>query len=745
MNGYCTQSLQTYVMRQYIVCSIFLAFLFLFSLVQAQFPTRNQNSPMNQSSPIDQSFEVAQEPCGTMLHRHHQLQNDPLVVQNYALVSHQQNDWIRKNGENYRAGGITTIPVVVHVVYLSQAQNISDAHIQSQLDILNEDFRRLNADTVNTPSAFAPLMADCQIEFCLARRDPDGNPTTGIIRKQTYHPTFGMLDNVKFDSTGGSDAWPRDQYLNIWVCNLFGGLYGYAQFPGGPAATDGIVVDYLNFGDINVLAPFDLGRTATHEVGHWLGLYHTWGDDNGSCGGNDNVADTPNQADYSLGCPSFPLSDNCSPNTPGVMFMNYMDYSDDACSNGFTQGQSAVMQSVLSTSRQSILNSDGCVLPLLPPTDAAVQEITAPIDSSCASSITPEFVLFNWGMDTLTSLDLNWQIDAGTIQTQTWTGSLPSLSGTTISLPPQNINVGGHSLTIFTSDPNGTLDGNTLNDTLNGIFVIQSPSPGDPPPFFRDFEPQGFPPAGISIDNPDLDGTWEKSLFAGAGNSSYAALIFFYGYELLGEHDRLNLPIMDFSNGSSPNLSFDLSYRKRGVFHNGDTLKVEISTDCGATWGAVYEKAGFALATTLPNFTTQSWQPTSASDWRNEFVDLSAYAGMSGVWIRFLAVNGYGNNLYLDNINVMGAVAVDDQLQAGTVTISPNPGRDRYRVDMLSDDLVERDISVLNALGEEIGMRIKVEPGVQQVSLDLTNEPAGVYFVRVATRGTVVIRKLIHQ
>src|SRR5205085_4885972 len=177
--------------------------------------------------------------------------------------------------------GLITIPVVIHIVYNTPQQNISDDQAFSQIGILNKDYRRLNNDTVNTPAPFKPLGADIQVEFCMARRDPGGNPTLGITRTQTNVTTFGLDDAVKFTSSGGIDGWDRNRYLNIWVCNLGNNLLGYALYPGGPPATDGVVILYTAFGTGGVAAPpYNLGRTATHEVGHWLNLIHIWGDDN---------------------------------------------------------------------------------------------------------------------------------------------------------------------------------------------------------------------------------------------------------------------------------------------------------------------------------------------------------------------------------------------------------------------------------------------------------------------------------
>lgn len=296
--------------------------------------------------------------CGTMDHLNEQIAADPGMEQRMQQIEAATQSWIAD--PSHRTGAVITIPVVVHVVYNTAAQNISDAQIQSQINVLNADFRKLNADVANTPSVFAGLAADCQIQFCLAQRDPNGNATTGIVRKSTTTTSFSTNDNVKRTANGGDDAWNSSQYLNLWSANLSGGVLGYAQFPGGTAATDGVVILYSAFGVSGAAnAPYNLGRTATHEVGHWLNLRHIWGDAN--CG-NDQVTDTPTSQTSNFGCPTFPHV-TCSNGPNGDMFMNYMDYTDDACMFMFTTGQSARMTAAINTYRTGLLTSLGCQAP----------------------------------------------------------------------------------------------------------------------------------------------------------------------------------------------------------------------------------------------------------------------------------------------------------------------------------------------------------------------------------------------
>ncbi len=297
--------------------------------------------------------------CGTMdVHRR-------LLTESESYA--RERDQIENMALAYRMGfrevsrtGIVQIPVVVHVVWREAKQNIPDAQIQSQIDVLNKDFRKLNSDVSQVPPVWSDLAADLGIEFFLATKDPDGNPTSGITRTHTSVASFSDNDSVKSRATGGKDAWPSDRYLNIWVCQLGGGLLGYAQFPGGPTETDGVVILHSAFGTTVTTSDsenhYNKGRTATHEIGHWLNLYHIWGDDGTGCSGSDMVDDTPNQGGPNYESPVFPhISCNNEPN--GDMFMNYMDYVYDDDMFMFTQGQAIRINACLEGPRSSFLTA----------------------------------------------------------------------------------------------------------------------------------------------------------------------------------------------------------------------------------------------------------------------------------------------------------------------------------------------------------------------------------------------------
>jgi hypothetical protein len=284
----------------------------------------------------EQSQAVEKRNCGTVEVLNAQLAADPTMANRMDAIEVFTRKAI-KSGAVLKAGGTQiSIPVIVHVVYNSPGENISDAQVNSQIDVLNEDYKDQNADRNHLPrTSFQDVVSGgMSVQFSLYQ----------IKRVSTKQKSFTTNDNVKSTKQGGSDAIDPSHYLNIWVCNLGQRLLGYAQFPGGPVSTDGVVILYSAFGSRDkysggtYINKYDLGRTATHEVGHWMNLRHIWGDDSGACSGSDLVDDTPNQASENYGCPDFPHV-SCSNSPAGDMFMNYMDYTDDACMYMFSTGQ----------------------------------------------------------------------------------------------------------------------------------------------------------------------------------------------------------------------------------------------------------------------------------------------------------------------------------------------------------------------------------------------------------------------
>lgn len=221
-----------------------------------------------------------------------------------------------------------TIPLIFHIIYSSSSENIPDSQINDQITALKEDFNSNNPNNQNIPLVFQNLEANIGVNFELA----------GVVRVQNKKRSWRPDDSMKFTSSGGSDVIDPEHYLNIWVVNnmpyMGGNILGYAQFPGGNWSTDGIVLDHRFVGNTS----YSTGRTATHEIGHWMNLRHIWGD--GPCSYDDFVIDTPEADSYNTGCYSYPGPSSCGSYD---MFMNFMDYTNDDCMNLFTNGQKVRM------------------------------------------------------------------------------------------------------------------------------------------------------------------------------------------------------------------------------------------------------------------------------------------------------------------------------------------------------------------------------------------------------------------
>ncbi len=304
---------------------------------------------------------AAQRACSYTEHLQNTITNNPSFSTEMNKVENFIQQRLAAGNTSRLTGNIIRIPVVVHILYHVPGENISDQQVYSQIAMLNQCYRRTNPDTTNTPSVFKSRAADCEIEFQLATSDVQRRRTTGIIHKYTPNTYWQVDDQMKFSEQMGDDGWDSRFYLNIWVCNMRK-VAGYSSVPGDAATKDGIVIDYNVFGS-NTSTGYEMGRTAVHEVGHWLGLRHIWGDSD--CG-DDLVDDTPKQRGYNIGCPSGTRI-TCNNGPTGDMYSNYMDYSNDACVNLFTEGQKERMRALFAPGglRNPMLSSYGLSSPLI--------------------------------------------------------------------------------------------------------------------------------------------------------------------------------------------------------------------------------------------------------------------------------------------------------------------------------------------------------------------------------------------
>lgn len=597
-----------------------------------------------------------------------------------------------------RLESIVYLPVVFHIV-LSNPYVITDQVIATEIDVINTDFAGLNADSTNIPAAFEAVRGHSQIRFVLAKRTPDGKLTNGIDR--VYSSTTGnpnnITDSIKRSSLGGADAWNPNSYINIWVGNTSGdvGVLGYTQIPGsGSPQDDGVFCNILGFGisECNV-SSYNKGRTVVHELGHYFGLNHIWGDDEtlaAKCSGDDfraltaegssyllptslynpqgkgntpqDIGDTPNQAVASSSCHTGIVTDSCSAVEPGIMYQNYMDYTPDNCYSLFTKKQVARMEYLLDNYRSSLKTS----LAATPPAGAHTID-AAPVSSinpggietngcnsiyhpsalSCAGNIVPKVLIQNKGLNTITRITVGYVLNNGTPVTVTMNTNLLSGQTQTISFPSVAVAIGNSVFKFFTKNVNGTAtDQVPSNDTLTASLFVANPINL---PLSQGFENSLFPPAGWVLINPDNDVTWQRT--SPGSNSSYSMFIDDFDNNTGGHVDEIRTPKINLSENDPVVISFDLAHKNYPDASYNDSLQVLVSTDCGATFKTYFNKAGAALATAGSSKT--AYLNPAPGDWKNQKITLNSSDLTSGsIIVSFKNISDWGNNIYIDNINI---------------------------------------------------------------------------------------------
>lgn len=662
----------------------------------------------------------AQERCATEQRVQAAAQQFPALIQKRAEVQAQLQQQLR-TGQG-RSSSVLRIPVVVHVLYRNTAENVSNQRILEQIQILNEDFRRQNSDASQTPSDFLPVAADTEIEFCLAIQDPNNQPTSGITRRAVTVANIGNTNNY-YQAASGTLAWDTDRYLNIWVCAIGNGTLGFAYPPGtAPAGADGVVIDPNYFGVTGVAPPYNAGRTTTHEVGHYLNLEHIWGPGSGGCGQDDGINDTPLQDGQSGGCSTHPRA-SCNSSD---MFMNYMDYSDDACMNLFTRGQSNMMRSVLQGARLDLVNNTAACAQ---GANDAGARVVAPIVAVCTDSVRAQIELINYGNNALQSLTLQYQLNQQAIGSLPWTGNLAVGQRTTVALPalPIDGSLPTQRLRAWTTVPNGTNDSANANDTAQSDFQATVAVAA---PFLEGFE-AGSLPAGWQVANPDNAITWAPTAQAASvGAGCFYLNNWNYGNVPPGERDWLETPPIQVQ--ALPYvLQFDLAYALFSTSGYSDTLRIAASTDCGQTWTPIYEKYDDPL-TTVPNRRSTEFFPSTLTEWRRETVDLSQFIGAADIKVRFEHVSEAENNLFIDQVEVTPATSVR-QLAASplAVRLSPNPTQDQAQLQLTLPQWAEFTVQVYNTLGQSILTHQDRGAGSVVYQLDTRAWTAGCYTVQI--------------
>lgn len=710
-----------------------------------------------------------QRVCGTMEYLAQQELQDPGLNQRRQQIENQTAAYVlaQKQGQN-TTQSLITIPVVFHLVYNTSAQNISDAQLQAQLSQLNLDFARMNANASSTPSVWQSIAANTNIQFCLATRDPNGNATTGINRRQTTVSAFSTNDNVKRYTNGGLDAWPASSYLNIWVCNLSGGVLGYAQFPGGSAATDGVVLLYSSIGSVakpGTASPYHLGRTGTHEVGHWLNLYHIWGDDGSSCSGSDNVSDTPNQAGENYGCPTYPKTDGCSASSPGVMFMNYMDYTDDNCMNLFTNGQSARMNALFGTggSRASLLSSLGCQAP-------GTSTCNVPTGMS-TNSVTSTSAILSWGSTGAISYSVQYRVSGSSTWTSASSGSnslsLSSLSPSTSYEWQVSSNCSGNSSAWTTSSTFttaatascGTPGGLSVNSITSSSATVSWTAVSGASSYTIQYRVNGS-----STWTSTTSTTSSKALSGLNSSTTYQVQIMATCSGVNGSYSSIASFSTTASACSDVYESNNSSSAAKTIAANTNISAI-ISSSTDADW--------FKFTTTSPNTYVKVTLTNLPADYDIRLYNSSlSQLGISQnggttsesiirnttsaatYYIKVYGYNGVYNSGACYTLRVAtGSIAFrtladfvnnDDMLtKSSSLLVYPNPAQHEVFISLTSAHSSDVKISVIDLLGKVVYSRQVSAADAEKLSIDVSNFNKGIYLINLQNAEEQLMRKLI--
>lgn len=674
----------------------------------------------------------AQTPCGTTVAVKKALQIHPAGIANMqALEEFTQN--FTPSGS--RANKV--IPVVVHIIHNYGSENIGKDQVVDAIRILNRDFQLLNSDTTQVVSAFKSRIAAPNFEFRLAQKDPSGNCTDGITRTVS-DLTFSADDNVK-----ALVSWPSNKYLNIWVVESISfGAGGYSYYPGSApgAVNDGVVVLNTQFGSIGRSNGSNFAsRTLTHEVGHWFNLKHPWGDNNdcgaGACD-SDNVADTPTTEGTCLTC-------NLTQATCGSVanVQNYMDYA--TCSVMFTAGQSTRMLAAANSSiggRSNLWTNNNLIAT---GTNDGYVAICTPIADFVYE---PGVTCIGKNVD-FTDISYNASVD----NTWTWAWSLPGSSSPTSSLQNPVVTystAGVYNVTLTVTNVTGT---NSI--TRNQIITVKPAQGLLTTPFSEGIEDAQFPvnpsnalmswevqsPSNTSwVRTTDAFVTGDASVKIACGSLSATT-----------KHSLVS-PVIDVSNATvSPlTMTYKVAYQYDGT--HADILKVLVSKDCGETWVTRQTKSGQNLAT-VANGTT-AFTPTSTAEWRTETVNINNIAGEQGVLIRFeLTAAGAGENLFIDDINILGTtVGLSEEMANSTVlSVYPNPVTSQSQVGISGVQTGKAIITLFDITGRQLSAKtIVVQANIANVVAltDITGGaalPVGVYNIRLQQGTTVINKRLV--
>ncbi|MBP6401695.1 MAG: PKD domain-containing protein [Bacteroidia bacterium] len=651
------------------------------------------------------------------------IRNHPeILIQQQELEQFTTRYAQEHKNQRLAGGGIAfIIPVVFHIIHNYGPENISDAQVIDAVRVMNLDYSKQNADTIDVIPDFANNIANAQIEFRLANIDPQGNCTNGIDRVVSAL-TMNGDDNAKLN------PWPYQNYLNIWVINTFSashsGAAAYAYYPGAafPANKDGIISRYDYVGSIGASSPGN-SRTLTHEAGHCLNLAHPWGSTNqpGVACGDDNVSDTPE----TQGWTSCNLSGSiCNP--PIIEnVQNYMEYS--YCDVMFTEGQKTRMHAALNSPTGSRNNlwtlpnltatgTDGSPIQVcVPNTDFEADEVTI-----CAGTV----VNFN---------DLCWNGHATSWQWD-FPGGTPSSS--TDSIPAITYNTAGtYDVTLTATNSAGS------SSYTRSTYIRVSGPPTDTIPFSESFEvATSFPGTDGFVVNPDNGTTWSR--ITTAASAGVASIRINNYTNSSGQVDQWVTSAFDFSNVTFPaTMTFKVANAQRNS-GTADELRVAGSSNCGKSWNYRYTKSGATLATA--GIVSSSFTP-NVNQWRQESINLNPFTLKDNVRFMFENTSDRGNNTYVDEINITGTlVGVDEveEIELG-FALYPNPSAGNTTVQFLLKNNQNVQLNVIDLTGRLVTSLLNgdLNSGLYEYTIPV-NTP-GIYFVDLVSGGKRHVRKLV--
>ncbi|MCK6639337.1 MAG: choice-of-anchor J domain-containing protein [Bacteroidia bacterium] len=612
------------------------------------------------------------------------------------------------------------IPVVFHIVHDYGTENISDAQVLDAVRILNEDYRKLNADTAGIVSTFQGIAADASIEFRLAQLDPNGNCTNGIDRVNSSETYVG-------DDGSKLNYWNRARYLNIWVVKaISNGAAGYAYLPGSAptASVDGIIILSTYVGSIGT-GNYTTARALTHEVGHFLNLLHVWGTGNspGVTCGNDNVSDTPTTKGWTS-C-NLTTNDVCVNNVEENV-QNYMDYS--YCYRMFTNGQRTRMHNALNS-------ASGQRNSLVTTTTANATGINNPQPCAPIADFTPVNDLYVCEGGSLTFTDVSYN---GQPTSYNWSfpGGTPSTSSD--SVPTIQYNTAGtYSVSLTVANAQGSDNFSRTN------YVHVLPAAAQ---YTANFYQEGMENTTIftndwDIENPQGNG-WTNATTAAATGTRSCRLD--NTTAMAGQTDAFISPSINFAAMNNPVFTFKVAFAQRAGSEN-DRLRVYMSTDCGATWLLRYTKAGTNLSTR--SATTNAFVPT-ANEWRTETVTLSSVQ-LSGtnVRIKFEFESDGGNDIFIDDINIQGATGVVEAEDGiSSFNVFPNPANDNSTVEFSLAESQNMIVDVVDLNGKTVQSvhSGNLSAGMHRLPINVAELSAGMYFVRLQNaEGNYLMRKLL--